>query len=158
MMSMGMIKQGISCIYEKGADGAVLITLACLAADMQAAGDHRPVLLDANGKRYLPELSIGGGAGFRGNAAVVLNRWRMDPKILPPDKVVLMGIEALTPEAHRIAAAEALEHAKKAHIEVLPWPTLGLPYSFTLNTVDGHKIRSAELKGKVLVLDCWSLG
>src|SRR5262249_12319495 len=110
------------------------------------------------GKRYRPALIAGGGAGFRGNAAVVLNRWRMDPKILPPEKVALLGIEALTPEALRIAAAEALEQATKAHIEVLPWPTLGHPYSFALTTVDGRKIRSSDLKGKVVILDCWSLG
>jgi RNA polymerase sigma factor (sigma-70 family) len=157
MMSMGLRTMGLSCIYEKGADGAVLITLACLAADMQAAGEHRPILLDAAQKRYLPELSSGGGAGFRG-AGMVLNRWRMDPKVLPAEKVVLMGIEALTTEAHRIAAAEALEQAKKAHIEVLPWPTLDQAYSFTLSTVGGRKIRSKDQKGKVVLLDFWTCG
>jgi len=89
---------------------------------------------------------------------MVLTRWRMDPKVLPADKVAMMGIEVLTPEAHRIAAAAALERAKKAHIDVLPWPMLGQPYSFTLTTVDGRKIHSVDLKGKVVLLDCWSCG
>src|SRR5207248_7770683 len=87
---------------------------------------------------------------------VGLYRWRMDPNVLPAQNVALIGIEAVTPESHRIAAREALERAKTAHIEVLPWPETGEPYPFTLTTIDGRKIRSEELKGKVVLIDCWA--
>jgi hypothetical protein len=118
--------------------------------------EHRPVLLDAGKTRSLPELDGGGSSGRLDGVTVSLNRWRMDPKILPPEKVVWLGIEAVTPEAHRIAATLALEVAKKEHLEVLQWPELGKPYAFTLTTTDGRTIRSEELKGKVVLLDCWT--
>jgi len=67
-----------------------------------------------------------------------------------------MGIEAVTSDANRIAAREALERAKIAKIEVIPWPQVGETYPFTLTTIDGQKIRSDDLKGKVVVIDCWA--
>jgi len=57
----------------------VLITLACLAADMQAAGEHRPILLDACPEALLPSFPQVGEPVSAG-AGMVLNRWRMDPK------------------------------------------------------------------------------
>jgi thiol-disulfide isomerase/thioredoxin len=80
----------------------------------------------------------------------------MDPNILPAQKIARMGIEAVTSDANRMAAREALERAKIAKIEVLSWPEVGKAYSFTLTTTDGRKIRSDDLIGKVVVIDCWA--
>jgi thiol-disulfide isomerase/thioredoxin len=46
--------------------------------------------------------------------------------------------------------------APKAGVEVLPWSQVGEPFPFTLTTLDGRKFRSADLKGKVVVIDCWA--
>jgi RNA polymerase sigma factor (sigma-70 family) len=150
-----MATLGIVFTYEKNRDGATLITLATSASGIDTS-EYRPVLLDANKTRYLPQPDGGGSSGRRDGVVVSLNRWRMDPKILPADKVVWLGIEALTSEAHRIAATLALEQAKKDHIDVLPWPELAQPYTFTLTTTDRRTIRSEDMKGKVVLLDCWT--
>jgi RNA polymerase sigma factor (sigma-70 family) len=146
---------GIVFTHEKDREGATLITLASAGSGIDNP-EYRPVLLDAGKTRYLPELDVGGSSGGRHGVVASLNRWRMDPKILPADKVVGLGIEAVTPEAHRIAATLALEQAKKDHIEVLSWPEPARPYAFTLTTLDGRTIRSEDLKGKVVLLDCWA--
>jgi thiol-disulfide isomerase/thioredoxin len=39
---------------------------------------------------------------------------------------------------------------------VLPWPQAGEAYPFTLTTIDGRKIHSENLKGKVVLIDCWA--
>jgi RNA polymerase sigma factor (sigma-70 family) len=150
-----MATLGIVFTYEKTPDGAALITLATAGSGFDES-EYRLVLLDAGKTRYLPDPDGGGSSGRRDGVTVSLNRWRMDPKILPPEKVVWLGIEAVTPEAHRIAAIDALKVANKEHIEVLPWPELARPYSFTLTTTDRRTIRSEDLKGKVVLLDCWT--
>jgi RNA polymerase sigma factor (sigma-70 family) len=150
-----MATLGIVFTHEKNREGATLITLASAASGIENP-EYRPVLLDAGKTRYLPEPDGGGSSGRRNGVVASLNRWRMGPKILPADKVVWLGIEGVTPEAHRIAAALALEQAKKDHIEVLSWPEPARPYAFTLTTLDGRTIRSEDLKGKVVLLDCWT--
>jgi thiol-disulfide isomerase/thioredoxin len=98
----------------------------------------------------------GGSGSIRNGPELAMYRWRMDPNVLPAQKVAQIGIEAVTPEAHRLAAREAQQRAKNANLEVLSWPEPGEAYSFTLTTVDGQKVRSAELKGKVVLIDCWA--
>jgi RNA polymerase sigma factor (sigma-70 family) len=154
--SMSMYTLGLGYFYEKDPDGAVLITLAYPVADGRLAGNLYPVLLDAGRKRYLPKLDGGGYSILRAGFGTALYRWRMDPTLLPPEKVALLGIEALTPAAERMAAHEAQERARKARVELLPWPEVGKAYSFTLTTLDGRTLRSADLKGKVVVIDCWA--
>lgn len=154
--SASMSTLGLVFIYEKDRDGAALITLAGALPESRQP-EYRPVLLDAGKKRYLPNpLPPGGSSGGRGGVVVALSRWRMDPKVLPFEKVALIGIEAPTPEFHRIVAREALEQARKEGLEVLPYPELGKSYDFTLTTTDGKKIRSQDLRGKVIVIDCWA--
>jgi peroxiredoxin len=142
-------------IYDKVPDGAAQIIMAYLTPDLKAR-EYRPVLLDAGGKRYLPKRVMGIGAGRRGEGNFVMQRWRMDPNVLPAVNVASIGIEALTPESRMIAAREALERARAFHIEVLPWPQPGGAYPFNLTAIDGRKIRSEDLKGKVVLIDCWS--
>src|SRR5947209_1444894 len=139
---------GITYFYDKDPDGAVVIIMAFPARD-DASGPNRelrPVLLDAAGMRYLPRMVNGGSSGKRNGPATALYRWRMDPKVLPADKVARIGIEAVTADAHRIAAHEAQERAKNLKLEVLPWPQVGEPFPFTLTTIDGRHLRSEELK------------
>lgn len=155
----GMATLGTVFIYEKDSEGAALITLAA-ALPGREPPDYRPVLLDAKGKRYLPANATGGGfSERRGNGVSVitsLSRWRMDPKVLPAEKVDRIGIEGLTPEYHRIAARAALERARKEGIEVLSCPEMDKPFDFVLTSIDGKKIRSRDLRGKVVLIDCWA--
>src|SRR5262249_8861549 len=64
--------------------------------------------------------------------------------------------EAGTADSVRIAAREAMGRAQKAHIEVLPWPDIGGAYDFTLTTMDRKKLSARDLRGKVILIDCWA--
>ena len=64
--------------------------------------------------------------------------------------------QAVTAEATHLAARAAAEQARKAGIEVLPWPEVGKEYRVTFTTLDGRKLGSEDFKGKVAVIDCWA--
>ena len=148
--------QGVVFIHEKDGDGAALITLACARVG-PSPPEYRPVLFDAEKKRYLPITNSSGGSSGRLDGSIVsLIRWRMDPKVLPDAKVAKIGIEAKTPESHRFTAIEATATAKKQGLEVLPYSEVGKAYEFTLTTTEGKQIRAEDLRGKVIVVDCWA--
>ena len=54
------------------------------------------------------------------------------------------------------ASEDAIRQARDAGIEILPRPVVGKPYDFSLTDTKGRVIRSAELKGKVVLIDCWA--
>lgn len=147
---------GVESFYEIDPAGAAVLTLAFGIPEKRSLSDFRPVFLDAAGDRFLPDIQQARSSSRRGVPGVTLRRWRMDPKILRAAKVVRIGIEAITDESRRIAADEAQQKALKAGVEVLAWPEVGRVYPFTLTTVDGQKLRSADMKGKVVVIDCWA--
>jgi RNA polymerase sigma factor (sigma-70 family) len=151
-----MTTLGITYFFDMDRDGAAVITMAHPVTGQLAVREYRPVLFDAAKKRYLPKRAEGGASGRRGENVVGMYRWRMDPKELPAKKVVLLGIEGLTTDSYRAAAREALEKAIAANIEVLPWPEVGEPFLFKLTTIDGKKISAQDLKGKVVLIDCWA--
>ncbi len=146
---------GTVLMFEKDAGGAAYVTLASAFSDDQTL-QYRPVLVDAEKNRYLPGASGAGTSGRRAGAGVTLSRWRMDPKVLPADKVAGVGIEVVTPESHKIDSAAALDRARKEGVEVLPYPANGKPFEFSLTTTDGKVIRSTDFRGKVILVDCWA--
>lgn len=153
---LSMATIGIVFIYEKDREGAAFITLAS-AVPGERRPDYRPVLLDTAGKRYLPAAATGGGfSGRRGGPVVGLSRWRMDPRLLPVDKVARIGIEGMTPEHHRFVARAALERAREEGVEMLPCPEVGKAFDFVLTTTEGKKVRARDLRGKVVLIDCWA--
>jgi RNA polymerase sigma factor (sigma-70 family) len=141
--------RGISYILDEDRDGALLVYLAF--ATNAAAESYRPVAFDAGRKRYTLEPDCGGG-----HHNVRLARFRLDPKQLPAARAEYLGIEILTPEGKMVRARDALDRARKAGTEVLPFAHVGKPYAFTLTTMDGKRIRGADLRGKVVVIDCWA--
>ncbi|MEX2121807.1 MAG: thioredoxin-like domain-containing protein [Pirellulales bacterium] len=148
---------GIVSVFETDADGAALFTMAYGFPEGTNPPDYYPVFLDADNKRYLPKVHPGGGLSSRSGApGVVLRRWRMDPEKLPASKVALIGVEAATDESRRLAAEAAHMRARDAGLEVLAWPEVGKTYPFTLTMLDGRIVRSADLMGKVVVIDCWA--
>ena len=72
------------------------------------------------------------------------------------EKVRYIGIETLKPEGRKAIGARAIERAKEAGIEVLPRGHIGEAYDFILTSLEGKKIRARDLRGKVVLIDCWS--
>jgi RNA polymerase sigma factor (sigma-70 family) len=144
--------KGVAAIEENDKDGALVLTLAHPAPTNRAGlVEFRPVAFDAQGKRHVLTLLCRVGTGEVG-----LNRFRLDPKELPQKAVKRLGVEMLTPEGVQLVARQAVARAKEEGVEVLPPARLGEKYDFVLTTLDGRKVRSADLKGKVVLLDCWS--
>jgi RNA polymerase sigma factor (sigma-70 family) len=150
---------GLVLLFEKDADGAAVLTLAAAAAIgvPSEIPEYRPVIFDAEKRRFLPVILTGGASGgSRDRAVVTLRRWRMDPKVLSADKVAFVGVEQLTTETQQIAAHEAVERARKKGIEVFPYRKVGKTYEFAVKTTDGKTISSKDLLGKVVVIDWWA--
>jgi RNA polymerase sigma factor (sigma-70 family) len=144
--------KGVVAIEEKDKDGALLLTLAHPAPTNRAGlVEFRPVAFDDQGNRHVLELIYGAGTG-----EVAMNRFRLDPKKLSAEKIKRLGVEMLTPEGLQLITREAVARAKKEGIEVLPPAQVGKQFDFVLTTLDGCKLRSQELRGKVVLLDCWS--
>jgi thiol-disulfide isomerase/thioredoxin len=85
-----------------------------------------------------------------------LERWTSDAATLPASKVAYVGLEGLTDEGLIIETEAAREEASKRGLSVLPIPTVGQPYRFTLTDTSGAPIDSESLQGKVVLLDFWA--
>jgi thiol-disulfide isomerase/thioredoxin len=79
-----------------------------------------------------------------------------DPQTLPASKAVYLGIEILTAKGLKVRAKEAFDRAKTTGLEVLPFPEAGTVYEFVVTTMDGKRVRSRDLRGKVVLIDCWA--
>jgi RNA polymerase sigma factor (sigma-70 family) len=140
---------GFSYILAEDKDGAPLVYLAFSKSESISA--YRPVIFDAERKRYLLKPTGGGG-----HNNVSLSGFRLDPQVLPASKAVYLGVEILTAKGHKIQAKEVFDQAKKTGVEVLPFPETQAVYEFVLTTMDGKTIRSRDLLGKVVLIDCWA--
>jgi RNA polymerase sigma factor (sigma-70 family) len=129
--------QGVVYTLAEGKNGEVLIALA--------HGDQG----GKEGRTYRP-------VAFDGERGVSMALYVFDQRSLPANRLRYLGIEVLTPEGRQAIAARALERAKAAGVEVLPPSRLGEPYDFALTTLDGKKVRARDLRGKVVLIDCWS--
>jgi RNA polymerase sigma factor (sigma-70 family) len=141
--------RGLSAIVETDKDGGLRVYLAY--RETEAALRYRPVAFDSQRKRYA--LAGDQGTGHRGIALV---GFRLDPRVLPAAKAEYLGFEYLSREGRKAAAREAAGRARKAGVEVLPWPEVGQPYDFVLTTPDGKKVRGHDWRGKVVLIDCWA--
>jgi RNA polymerase sigma factor (sigma-70 family) len=159
-----MSSGGISFMLRKAPDGAMLLILASMArfVDREPELEYRPVALDGDKKRYPFETNEGGWSTSSIVRDVVLahQEFRLDPASLPFDRVKALGIEVVPAEVRRAAreaaAAAAIEGARRAGIEILTRPEIGKPFAFSLKDTHGRDIRSADLEGKVVLIDCWA--
>jgi thiol-disulfide isomerase/thioredoxin len=71
-------------------------------------------------------------------------------------EVTHLGVEELTPEGRQRASQRASERLRTAGVDALPLPQTGRAYEFTLRAMGGELIRSKELRGKVVLIDCWA--
>jgi RNA polymerase sigma factor (sigma-70 family) len=143
---------GIVCIEEVDKDGGLMITIAH-PANTTSSGlpNFRPVAFDADRHRYPLKQEFGAGA-----ASVAMCRYRLDPKALPAKSVEYLGVEIVAPEGEKVIAVQAAKRAKKEGVKVLPFAEIGKPFDFTLTSVDGKKLSSKDLRGKVVLIDCWA--
>lgn len=89
-----------------------------------------------------------------------MREYRLDPAVLPFNQVKRLGIEVIPPETRQVAKAaasvRAVQAARDSGVEMLPAPEVGKPFPFSLTDTKGRALRSAELKGKVVLIDCWA--
>jgi peroxiredoxin len=136
--------------------GTLLITVAHPCGGKQGELKYRPVAFDAAGKRYALKQDTGGSSTSSTGEGAALGRFHLDPGDLSADQVKDLGVEVLKPEGRNLAAAQGQQRAKTAGVEVLPLPEVGRAFDFALTTMDGKKVRSDELRGKVILIDWWA--
>lgn len=149
---------GFVLSVEHDRDESVRVALAHPGRRVGVASpEYVVVAFDAARRRY-PLISLGFGEGGNPSAGptIALRQFRLDPKVLPVEKVSRLGVEVITPESRAIKSRAAQLKALAAGVEVLPPPLIGKPFDFAITTIDGRKIRSVDLRGKVVVIDCWA--
>lgn len=66
------------------------------------------------------------------------------------------GVEMMTPEGRRVASDRAIQRARAAGWEIAPLFEIGRQVSFEWTCADGRRIRSSDLRGRVILIDCWA--
>jgi thiol-disulfide isomerase/thioredoxin len=144
--------QGLVMRLDELKGDKLLLTLAHGQDSMRDMVRVRPVAFDAEGKRVEFRANSGGGSG-----SVSMTGFVLDLKEIPRERIKLIGIEKLTKDGlERVIAPAAYRKLKEAGVNVLAYPRVGQPYEFDLTTIDGKKISSKDLRGKVVLLDFWA--
>jgi uncharacterized protein (TIGR03067 family) len=159
-----MHSNGTDLIVKKDPQGALVVILAYVTRFHGDTADreYRPVAFDYKRRGYLLTVGQGGSSGSASipGVTLVMREYRLDPAVLPYDAVKRLGIEVIPPDVRQAAKADAsvwaLQAARDAGVEVLPRPEVGKPFAFSLTDTKGRAIRSADLKGKVVLVDCWA--
>jgi thiol-disulfide isomerase/thioredoxin len=147
---------GISTAQMRGAFGfdeharGVLLTAALTAQDPAGERVDRTVFVyDGAGERLRAEW-----LGGVGNDDVELQRLLFTREQAAAARWWGVGV---LDAAGRCARAEAFARdAERDGANVMPAPEVGKPYVFDLPTIDGGRVRSADLKGKVVIVDFWA--
>jgi thiol-disulfide isomerase/thioredoxin len=146
--------QGMVMRLDDLKDDKLLLTMALAQDSMRDMVQVRAVAFDSAGKRAEFKPSSGGSSE---NAA--LKGFVLDPKIMPRDRIAFIGVEKLTKQGQeKVVAPAAYKKLKEAgaDVNVLAYPKVGQPYEFELTTIDGKRISSKDLRGKVVLLDFWA--
>jgi RNA polymerase sigma factor (sigma-70 family) len=149
-------KDGIACTFAQGKQGELIITLAQVCTKDKESSRYRPVVFDAGRKRHAETCQPVAGGSSDAAASLGIALFTFGPTPLPAEKVKYLGIEVLTPQGVKAIVARAIERARAAGIEVLPPGFVGQTYDFALTTLAGKKVRAVDLRGKVVLIDCWS--
>lgn len=139
-------------VYE-GPDGKVFahhVRIKGLDLRGAEAPSYKVYVLDREG-RELPAT----GSSTMNNPDLSIARSEFDTGG-DPGRVMKVGLAVLTFEGRKKLAAAARQSAREAGATALPLPVLNRPYSFDLPTMDGGHVRSEELRGKVVLIDCWA--
>jgi thiol-disulfide isomerase/thioredoxin len=147
-------QQGMVLRLDELKGEKLLLTMAHTQDSVKDVVRLRPVAFDGAGKRVEFRND---SSGSTGNAA--LKAYVMDLKEMPQDRIKFIGIEKLTREGLEKVVAPAAHRKLReagAEVNVLAYPKVGEPYEFELTTIDGKKISSKDLRGKVVLLDFWA--
>lgn len=133
----------------------LLLTWACQDRSFPPVLLWRPIAFNASGERF--EFAVQSAAGTSTNLELYLRVYLLNLTNAPIDQLKFFGIEQLTEEGYRNARVPAAsQKLKAAGVAALPLPRLGEPYDFEVTVSDGKKIRAADLRGKVVLLDFWA--
>jgi thiol-disulfide isomerase/thioredoxin len=83
-------------------------------------------------------------------------RFQLDPKDLPASQVQNLGFEAMDAAGVKNISQAALRQAREKNLEIMGIPEVGQPYEFSLTSMEGKVITSKDLRGKVILIDCWA--
>jgi thiol-disulfide isomerase/thioredoxin len=140
---------GVVLFADREQDGALVVTAAW--SQPEDAHGFRFVAFDEKGNRRILEE----GARLA-NGELAMRRFRLDPAEMPANRVRHLGFEAVSSKNLRRVSEAAVRRAERGGIEILAWPEVGHPYEFALTTINGQVIDSRNLRGKVLLIDCWA--
>ncbi len=137
------------------ANGGLRYLLIQSTRQGESAINLRPVFFDAEANRQVPRRA-GGGSSRGSGGEFSMSEFHLDPdRQFTPAKVAYFGIERVASDAARLLVEAAQREAKEKGMAILPPPRLGAPYPFDLPTVDGRRLRSGDLRGKVVLVAVW---
>ncbi|MFG0331527.1 MAG: peroxiredoxin family protein [Phycisphaerales bacterium] len=114
--------------------------------------EFQPYLLTAEN-----EMISGGSRSSMSNGHTELTTWRINPSDAGGvNAIARLGFASLDFEGKKQRAAEASRLASADGASTLPLPVVGEPMKFELPLMDGTVIRSDDLQGKVVLIDCWA--
>jgi thiol-disulfide isomerase/thioredoxin len=142
------VSGAFQCILVEGQAAITAYLFTPPQPDWSIRPQFRPVVLNGDGARHALVRKRGGGSDlgflheYASTGAVELRGvWQI-------------GVERLTVAAQRQVALDAA--AVSPHT-TLPFPEVGKPYAFVLDT-DGGACTSEACNGKVVLIHCWHTG
>ena len=143
------------------------VTLAYPFETRRDVFKFRPVAFSAGGQRF--EFQWDGDA-TQDQIKMMMSAYSLDLNQVPHEApaagtqegsqtppIAFLGIEKLTSERFENVVAPALSRKlKEATGQTLSYPFTDKPYEFELTTLDGKRLTSKELRGKVILLAAWT--
>ena len=126
-------------------------------ADSAAA--LRMVLFDQAAHRY-PAQTTGQSTSQSADSFYQITKFAWNEGLpTPASEAAYFGVERVVTEASQASIAAVQAEAQSRQVAILPPPRLGEPFRFDLpTTTAGHRVRSAELPGKVVLIAIWGPG
>jgi thiol-disulfide isomerase/thioredoxin len=132
-------------------EGNVLAVLS-QSVDLDKRGSASPefrlVVLDDRGE----ELRTAGWSKSA-NQAIQITNFRIAGKAESVERVALAMLDL---EGRKKLSEVAMRDAEHTGASAMPLPVIGEPIEFDLPTMDGGRLRSDDLKGSVVLIDCWA--
>lgn len=143
---------GMVCVYVSAAGRVVLVHFRVRRPGEK--GTRRPV--------FVPLLFTDGGRAVQARTSLGLGRgahWATQyvfPGQPAVERLRRFAVAYLDLEGKMERARAALPAARAAGARVLPLPVVGEVLRFELPTTAGKVFRSAEYRGKAVLIDCWA--
>lgn len=109
----------------------------------------RPLLFDIDGKVVSPPVTM---SSRRPQLAETRYLWNE----VDPARIARFAVGVLDLEGRLARSAAASARARELGASTLPLPRIGQPLPFDLPALDGTRIRSTDLTGRVVIIDSWA--